>query len=243
LLVTVGCLLFVALGLELWIAPEQAAGRLGLSAVNAAGVAALRSDIGGLFIGMAVLCAAALWTGRRLWFIAAASILSAIVVGRSIGWISVGPVDDVLDLVIELGIIASLIIAARPPASSNAPEKRRTLRPIIVAAAVVFVTAGAAAALSPGVQQRIFDAAAEQRTADVNAAPRTVSRCAPVRPPEGSTPVPLPIRLPSLKNFVSTSGRSSEVARTRTRWVTGPTRRVPGRSRYSIEDTVSAGKR
>jgi len=169
--VTVASASFAVLGLGLWFAPEQVAGQLGLGEVNAATTALIRADVGGLFVGLSLICAAGIRSGRRAWFLAAASIIGAIAIGRIIGWITLGPANDVASMAIELALIASLISAAREPKSSGAPARRRWLQPIAIAATVVFAAAGAAAAFSPTVQQTLFDKAAEQMTSTTNNAP------------------------------------------------------------------------
>ena len=107
-------LLFAGLGLELWVAPEQAAHRLGLEVIRAGGVATVRADVGGLFVGMAIVCGVAAWTRRRSWIFAAIFLLGAIVFGRSIGWIANrGVGDDLFELIVELTVIVALLAAAR----------------------------------------------------------------------------------------------------------------------------------
>jgi ribonuclease Z len=171
-LVILGTVLFTAVGLGFWFAPESTAAQLGFEATSASSLMAARADLGGLFIGMAALSAAAIRTGRRAFYYSVASILGAIAFGRSIGWITVGPSNDVADMGIELGLVAAMLFAAREPRSEAASaKKRRFLVPAAVSAASVIVTAGAAAAFSPTVQQRLFDKAAAERTGSVNTAP------------------------------------------------------------------------
>jgi ribonuclease Z len=173
-IVMVAAVLFAGLGIELWVAPDQAAHRLGLEAVRAGGSAALRADLGGLFVGLAVLCAVAAWTRRRPWIVAATSVLAAIVCGRSIEWISNGRVaGGVTELIVELAVIAALIVIGRGSASSDRIDRRRFLKPTIAATAILVVLGvGTAAALfNPTVQQRVFDRAAAKLTAATNLAP------------------------------------------------------------------------
>ena len=173
-IVTLAAVLFAGLGLELWVAPEQAAHRLGLDVVRAGGVSALRADLGGLFVGLALLCGAAAWTKRRSWIIAAALVLVAIVFGRSIGWISNGSLgDDVFELIIELTVIGGLVVSARSSRSSDMIDPRRFVRPTVAAGAIVVVAAAGASAalLNPSVQQTIFDRGAQQLSATTNTAP------------------------------------------------------------------------
>jgi hypothetical protein len=113
-IVALAALFFAGVGLELWVAPERAAHRLGVEAVRESGVATLRADLGGLFVGLALLCGIAVGTRRRSWTTAAVLVLGAIVIGRSIGLVSSGRVgDEPIELAIELGVIAALLTAAR----------------------------------------------------------------------------------------------------------------------------------
>jgi ribonuclease Z len=170
LIVIVASALFAAIGLQFWFAPELAASRFGIGAVSAGGMNAIRADLGGLFVGMSLLCGAAIWTGRRGWFVAATAVLSAIVIGRSIGWLAVGYPDDLVGLGVEIGVIAALAASARVDSMARAGT-RRSLPPAAIAAAIVIASTGAAAGLSPSVQQSLFDAAARERTSGINTAP------------------------------------------------------------------------
>ena len=159
LIVVLASALFAALGLQLWLAPELAAQRFGIAAVGAAGLNGVRADLGGLFVGLSLLCSTAAWTGRRAWFVAAAIVLSAIVIGRSIGWFAVGYSNDFVEFVVEIGLIAALAASARVETAAQTGT-RRSLRPAAVSAVIVVATTAAAAALSPALQQTLFDAAA-----------------------------------------------------------------------------------
>lgn len=106
-------------------------------------------------------------------------MLTAIVAGRSLGWISNGrPGSDVPEMTIELGVIAALVALSRGAANTataashtrpNRPGDRR--RAVVAVALFVIPAVGAAAVLSPGVQQRIFDAGAERLASTINMSP------------------------------------------------------------------------
>jgi ribonuclease Z len=168
-------LLFAGVGLATWISPSHAATRFGLDPDGASGVIALRADLGGLFIGLAVLCGAAVWTGRRIWSLAAAAMLGAIAVGRAIGWIeNGGPAGDGVDLAIETVVIAALALSAPRTTEADARPARATRgrgSRMAVAVGVVLAAAGSMAMLSPRVQQAIFDRGARTAASDVNTAP------------------------------------------------------------------------
>jgi ribonuclease Z len=165
-------LLFGGLGLGFWIAPVEAAHRLDIEAVGVAGLSALRADLGGLFIGLAALCAAAAWTRRRSWLLAAALLLGAVVLGRSVAWLIDGraAVPELAVELVALGALAFCIRGSRAPATAGTP---RGVRPALLAGAgVVAVLAGALALLpSTALAQKLFDSAAERMAATVNTAP------------------------------------------------------------------------
>ncbi len=174
--VALAAVLFAAVGLGFLAAPSELAAALGLESTGPEGLVALRAELGGLFLGMALLCGAGLSARRRSWLAAAAAMLGAIAFGRVAGWLFNGGSDGgVLWLVIEMAVITSLILVLREstPVVQETAAPRRIPR-LALAAAVVVVLAGSGAALvafSPAVQQAIFDLGAEQATANVNTAP------------------------------------------------------------------------
>jgi len=173
--VCLASLLFAGVAMALWAAPEEAARVLGIETIRAAGVAMVRADLGGLFAGMSVLCAAAVRTRRQAWAYAAAIVLAAIVIGRPLGWIAgTGVGSDLPSFLIELGVIAALIRIAQDSTPAEADARHRGWRrPAAITTALLIVPAlsGAAALLNPAVQQRIFDRGAEHKASTINAAP------------------------------------------------------------------------
>lgn len=174
LIVGISAVLFAGLAVGFWAAPEETATRFGLQAVGTSGVTALRAELGGLFMGLAVLCAAGAWTNGRHWMLAAMFVLVSIVSGRSIAWIANGGVgSDVVELIVELLVIAALWATSRDSRSSQTIAQRRFRRPVVVATTILVVgaTAGAAALFEPSVQQALFDRGARQRSATINTSP------------------------------------------------------------------------
>jgi ribonuclease Z len=173
----VGCAaaFFAAVGLVVWIDPAQAAGRFGLDAAQASGGISLRADLGGLFVGLSLVCGAAFWTRRRAWFLAGAPVLAAIATGRAIGWMgNGGPAGDAIDMAIELVVLGALALAARAAAAPVAAPRRPRARRIAAALAALLVLAAGGASmamLNPRVQQSMFDRAARQSASTVNGAP------------------------------------------------------------------------
>src|SRR5262245_35591750 len=153
-LVALASLGFAGVALLIWAAPQQAAQTLGLEAVRSGGTAVLRSDLGGLFAGMALVCGAAAWTRSHTWILDAASMIGAIVVGRLVGWVGQGRIGgDAIQLAVELTVLISLIGMARGTGTDR-QRQHRAWRPVTVAAAFVPLAAigGTTAFVAPGVQ-------------------------------------------------------------------------------------------
>lgn len=166
-IVTLFGLFFMALGLGFWIRPELAAGRLHLAAVGLEGLATLRADLGGLFVGLGLLSLAAVWTRRRDLALAGALVLAAIALGRLIGVAASGWSSAVLlPLAIELAALAALGSYAR---GLEAPGGGRRGWVVLAVLAVV-LAAVVATGLNGRVQQALFARAAEQVIARDNAA-------------------------------------------------------------------------
>jgi ribonuclease Z len=154
-----------------FLVPDDAARAFGLAAIDAAGLASLRADLGGLFAGLALVCTVAARTGLRSWFAAGAMFLGAIVSGRILTWIiNAGPSGDVASLVIELAVLAILINGMR--GSKPSAMRISWRRPAMVAASLVVIgVIGFAGMSSPAVAQRIYDRASLERAGNTNVAP------------------------------------------------------------------------
>ncbi len=173
ILVSLTTLTFLTVGLLFWIAPEQAAIQFGLEPTQGAGLVNVRADMGGLFIGLGLLCAFGLGTRRRAALAAAAAVLAVVVVGRTLGWMVAGRVElGATELVIELIALLALGLQLWSSSAARIALERRPHRALkigLAAVAVVTLTS-AAALLTPSVQQAIFDRAALQMTARSNTA-------------------------------------------------------------------------
>lgn len=164
--VLVFALLFAALGFGLWAAPEELAGGLRVGPLSPEGVSTLRADLGGLFVALAVLCLAGVWTRRAMLLQAAALILVTIVVGRLMGVVDDGlPGGVPRALAVEIAAIAALVLHARGLGRSEAPERAGLTRVILLVVGLgVAAKLGLSAALAnPTVQQKIFERAVAQR--------------------------------------------------------------------------------
>lgn len=166
--------LFAALGLSFWIAPAPAAARLGIAAMAPAGFTALRADLGGLFLGLALLSTAALWSRRRPWFLAAATLLGTVAVGRLASWLVEGGTPGGTGaLLLEIVVVVVLLLAARETPVEGEPARGRASRWLKLGSAVAAVGAIAVMALfsSPRVLQALYDRGARAVATTVNNAP------------------------------------------------------------------------
>src|SRR5262245_38794928 len=175
LLVSLAALAFLAAGLEFWIVPEQAAQQFGLEAIRGQGLVNVRADLGGLFIGLALLCGIGAWTRRRAGLVAASVVLTAVVVGRIEGWAVVGGAEiGIRELAIELGALLGLALLVRSgattPEAGDAHDSHQALKLSLAVMGVLVLVSGAAL-LTPAVQQAVFDRAAMNLSARTNDAP------------------------------------------------------------------------
>src|SRR5262245_46455084 len=170
-LVTLASALFTVVALAFWAAPEGAAQYLGLAAIRPDGIGALRTELGGLFAGLALLCGWAAWTTERTAAFGGAAVLAAVVISRGIGWLGNPAVGlDLPALAVELTVMAALLGVARGSSTVRAQRSRASWRPL-VALAVLLPAAGGALLVNPGLQLRAFSAAAERMASTVNRAP------------------------------------------------------------------------
>jgi len=173
ILVSLVAAMFAVAGIGFTFTPDTMANRFGFAVTGTSGLINLRADLGGLFLGLAVLCAIGAWTRRRAALNAAAVVVATVLAGRCMGWLVEGRVS-VPELAIELIALAVLILASRASRETTAvSEPRRVRKPvrIAVAALAVLAVGVVAAAFNPAVQQELFDRAAMTMTARVNQAP------------------------------------------------------------------------
>lgn len=175
IIVSLSALMFLAAGMQFWLAPEQAAEMFGIEAIHAVGLVHLRADMGGLFIGLGLLAGAGAWTRRRAGLLAAAVLLAAIVLGRAAGWLAggggeIGARELAIELVALIGLVGLAKSLGAHERAHEPPGTHRALK-ISLASLGVLVIASVAALLQPAVQQAIFDRAAQQMSARTNTAP------------------------------------------------------------------------
>lgn len=172
IVVTAYGLLFAALGVGLWIAPEPLAARLAIAPIGVPGLSAIRGDLGGMFVVLSALCLVGVWSRRRSLLVVAALALCAVVTGRLISLAATGsPAGLALALPVEVGAIVALALHARSMGRPADPAPK-TLGAVLVLflLVAVLVAAGAAALRAPQVQDRLFAWAAQTLVAQDNAA-------------------------------------------------------------------------
>lgn len=173
--VGLAALCFAGFGAAIWIIPEAAADRLGLVVGSPAGLATLRADLAGLFLGIALLAVAALRSRERPWFLAAATLVGCVATGRLVSWVASGGMPGGgLSLAVEAGVAIALLRASRSVAGSEVggARKGRSRWLTIAAALVLLGAAGLAVALANvSLMQAIYDRGARQKAAVVNTAP------------------------------------------------------------------------
>jgi ribonuclease Z len=173
ILVTLAAMTFLAVGVSFLMTPEKAAEQFGLAALSGSGMVNVRADLGGLFIGLAMLCGVGAWTKRRAPLLAAAAVLAAVLVGRTVGWAADGRVEfGTRELGIELVAMVALVVLSRKVGVESAPvktESRKVMR--FVAAGLGLLTLTSATIMNPTVEQAIYDKGAMAFTGRVNDAP------------------------------------------------------------------------
>ena len=111
-LVGLSCLFLVGLGTRTMFAPKSMVEILAVQPEGPAGLNTIRGFLGGLFVGSSILLATGLATGNTTFFLAVATVMGVVVVGRLVG-ISADGFDKkvVFPLVAELFMVAVFIAA------------------------------------------------------------------------------------------------------------------------------------
>ncbi len=162
--------LFLALGLGFWAAPDARGARFDIEAIGLYGLSTLRADLGGLFVGMGLLMLVGGWKKHRGMLVAAAVVISAIVIGRVFGAIA-GTWTSALvpSLMVEVIAVAALVRCARAIDAPDAERIRGSRRAAMAAiAAIVVLGVGAAILLNPKSLQSIIERGAAMQTAGSN---------------------------------------------------------------------------
>ena len=105
-------LLFTLMGLNLMFNPESALVQFGVEAAGMHGLSTLRGDLGGMFLGAAVMLGWGVLRGRTTLFLAVAVLMGAIAFGRVIGFVADGANGQVImPFVVELVMVVVLVFA------------------------------------------------------------------------------------------------------------------------------------
>ena len=88
-------LVLALLGVRWVFAPEGAAAEQGLGLGGVVALSTARGDVGGLFLGGALLCAIGLVRGDGRWLQAAALLLGCVAAGRTVGVVADGWAPEV----------------------------------------------------------------------------------------------------------------------------------------------------
>ncbi len=117
--VGITALLLALLGVRWMFAPESIASEQGLTLQGLHALSTARADLGGLFLGAALLCVLGLRAGYGQLLNAVAVIIGAIAIGRTIGLVADGFHASMALLIgIEIAMVAVLLLSAR----RSAPE-------------------------------------------------------------------------------------------------------------------------
>jgi len=174
IVVALFALLFAVVGLGFWVAPTELGRRFFLEAVGVDGFSTLRADLGGLFVGAAILFGMGVWRKRDSLLTGAAVVVSAVIAGRVIGFVAHGwSRATLLSLAIEVVAVAALVTYARALRASGTKDPRGMGRRTLAVGAIVAVAVGVVGGvlLLPGVQQWLFERGANRATATVDSAP------------------------------------------------------------------------
>ena len=115
IVVALFALLFLIMGVNLMLAPVSGAEGMAVTPIGEAGLSTLRADLGGLFVGSAVLLILGIMQRKAEWFLAVAVLMALIALGRLIGFIADGNPSQstVIAFGFELVIAAVLVLAGR----------------------------------------------------------------------------------------------------------------------------------
>lgn len=100
---------FIGLGIGWWIAPEFAAGLLGMELQGEAGLSSQIGDLASFFITAGIMILAGLRSSNPLWFYPAAILLGVAVLGRLISWAAHGATLTLDFIAVEVAVITLLI--------------------------------------------------------------------------------------------------------------------------------------
>jgi len=150
LLVGLTGLFFLALGIGFMVFPDIFAVALSVEPAYGPGVNGIRSDFGGLFLGMSFFCLLGATTGRCRWPAVSIIFLLLIIAGRLIGFGLDGPTSAgvkflLVELILLLILTVSTVVLARRAGSNEKGLKVSellNLKTLVGAAVVVAILGG-----------------------------------------------------------------------------------------------------
>lgn len=111
-LVGVSCLFLAGLGVKTMFTPNSMLEILAIKPEGSAGLNTIRGFLGGLTLGSSIVLAAGLVTGSTVFFLAVATIMGTVIIGRLIGIAFDGFDKKVLfPLIAEILMVTIFIIA------------------------------------------------------------------------------------------------------------------------------------
>ena len=111
-LVGLSCLFLAGLGARTMFVPKSMFGILAVEPEGPAGLNTIRGFLGGLFIGSSIVLASGLATGNTTFFLAVATVMGTVIIGRLVG-IAVDGFNKkvVFPLVVEIVMVAIFVVA------------------------------------------------------------------------------------------------------------------------------------
>ena len=115
IVVALFALLFLIMGVNLMLAPVSGAEGMAVTPIGEAGLSTLRGDLGGLFVGSALLLVLGLIQRKAEWFLAVAVLMALIALGRLLGFVLDGNPSQptLIAFGFELVITCILVLASR----------------------------------------------------------------------------------------------------------------------------------
>jgi len=114
--------ILLMIGLGFLFVPDKLASQFAVHPASVAGIATLRGDLGGLFLGMAVFCFLGALPSRSRWLMVPTVFLAAVILGRMVNLAFEGVTGPgVGPLLFEIVLVLVLIGAKRTlvPAENN----------------------------------------------------------------------------------------------------------------------------
>ena len=107
-------LFFLVWAFRFFFMPEAIATEFSIAPIGAAGLSTVRGDLGGAFFAIGAFALLGLRPGAAQWLYAAAAVIGAVAIGRTIGFAFDGTLPTtVVPFVIEVVFVVMLLFGAR----------------------------------------------------------------------------------------------------------------------------------